>query len=92
MISVLYAGDDKPTVLESPQVTTPTQREKVAREILDFFTFRKGQPSYFEGPTGPNQWSWLEITPQHVFKNAAGETSRCRWVWRKMPLRGSWAF
>ncbi|MCL2743380.1 MAG: hypothetical protein FWE67_05980 [Planctomycetaceae bacterium] len=36
-------------------------------KILDFFTFRKPQPDYFQGPTGPNQWSWLEVYPQHGF-------------------------
>lgn len=40
--------------------------------IRSFFTFRKPQPDYFRGPTGPNQWSWLEVFPQHVFTNAAG--------------------
>lgn len=38
----------------------------------DFFTFRKPQPDYFTGPTGPNEWGWLEVCPQHVFTNAAG--------------------
>jgi hypothetical protein len=76
VISVKYQGDDEPTVLEAPQATTPAQREQVVREIRDFFTFRKGQPNYFDGPTGPNQWSWLEVTPQHVFKNAAGENEQ----------------
>ncbi len=42
------------------------------RRILDFFTFRKPQPDYFQGPTGPDQWSWLEVHPQHVFTNRAG--------------------
>jgi len=37
------------------------------REIRDFFTFRKPQPDYFVGPTGPNQWGWLEVYPQHGF-------------------------
>ncbi len=41
--------------------------------MRDFFTFRKPQPDYFVGPTGPDQWSWLEVYPQHVFHNAAGE-------------------
>jgi len=36
-------------------------------KILDFFTFRKPQPDYFQGPTGPNQWGWLEVYPQHGF-------------------------
>jgi hypothetical protein len=38
-----------------------------------FFTFRKPQPDYFQGPTGPDMWSWLEVFPQHVFYNARGE-------------------
>jgi hypothetical protein len=38
-----------------------------------FFTFRKPQPDYFIGPTGPDQWGWLEVAPQHVFTNAAGD-------------------
>lgn len=41
--------------------------------ILRAFTFRKPQPDYFEGPTRPGMWSWLEVSPQHVFRNAAGE-------------------
>lgn len=41
--------------------------------IRTFFTFRKPQPDYFQGPTGPDQWSWLEIYPQHLFRNARGE-------------------
>lgn len=42
------------------------------QEIRDFFTFRKPQPDYFQGPTQSNMWSWLEVYPQHVFTNAAG--------------------
>ena len=40
--------------------------------IRDFFTFRKPQPSYFEGPTGPEQWGWLEVYPQHAFCKTPG--------------------
>jgi len=42
-------------------------------QILKFFTFRKPQPDYFQGPTGPDMWSWLEVYPQHVFYNSRGE-------------------
>jgi len=38
-----------------------------------FFTFRAPQPDYFRGPTAPDMWSWLEVYPQHVFRNARGE-------------------
>lgn len=43
------------------------------QRLRDFFTFRKPQPDYFQGPTGPDQWSWLEVYPQHVFTNSAGQ-------------------
>jgi hypothetical protein len=43
------------------------------RRLREFFTFRKPQPDYFQGPTGPNQWSWLEVYPQHVFTNTTGQ-------------------
>ncbi len=41
-------------------------------EIRSFFTFRKPQPDYFVGPTGPEQWGWLEVTPQHAFYKTPG--------------------
>jgi hypothetical protein len=60
-----FKVDGKPLILADPS--------KVDPKLLTFFTFRKPQPSYFEGPTGPNMWSWLEVTPQHVFLNGRGE-------------------
>lgn len=45
--------------------------ERLAR-LRSFFTFRRPQPDYFVGPTGPNQWGWLEVFPQHPFTNSAG--------------------
>ena len=42
-------------------------------EIRQFFTFRAPQPDYFQGPTKPDMWSWLEVFPQHVFQNSRGE-------------------
>lgn len=44
-----------------------------AAQIRKFFTFRKPQPDYFAGQTSVNMWSWLEVYPQHVFRNAKGE-------------------
>jgi hypothetical protein len=46
---------------------TGDEGEEETKAILHFFTFRKPQPDYFVGPTGPNQWSWLEVYPQHGF-------------------------
>ena len=60
-----FQMDGKPFILADPAKVDPALR--------DFFTFRKPQPDYFQGPTGPDMWSWLEVAPQHVFMNAAGE-------------------
>lgn len=57
--------DGKPLILADPA--------KVDPQLRSAFTFRKPQPSYFEGPTGPDMWSWLEVAPQHVFLNHSGE-------------------
>ena len=40
-------------------------------EIRAFFTYRKPIPSYFTGPSGPEQWGWLEVFPQHAFYDKA---------------------
>lgn len=42
------------------------------RELLDFFTFRRPQPDYFQGPTARAQWSWLEVASQHAFPDEDG--------------------
>jgi hypothetical protein len=47
-----------------------------ASDIRNFFTFRNPQPDYFRGPTAPDMWSWLEVYPQHVFKNSAGQNEQ----------------
>jgi hypothetical protein len=44
--------------------------------ILNFFTFRRPMPDYWIGPTGPDEWSWLEVYPQHVFTNHLGEAEQ----------------
>ena len=45
-------------------------------EMLQFFTFRRPMPDYWAGPSGPDQWSWLEVYPQHVFRNHRGEAEQ----------------
>ncbi len=72
-LAVRYAGEAQNTTLTSAEARpSPEQRASLARDIRSFFTFRKPQPSYFEGPTGPNQWSWLEVFPQHTFYKTPG--------------------
>ena len=55
----------KPLILANPALVAPT--------LHGFFTFRNPQPSYFTGSTEPDQWSWLEVYPQHVFRNKQGQ-------------------
>ncbi len=70
--------DGKPT--EQPFGMILVFGDEQTPKILDFFTFRKPQPDYFVGPTGPNQWGWLEVTPQHGFyvneKDASGNAKK----------------
>ncbi len=44
-----------------------------ADQARRFFTFRRPQPDYFKGPIAPDMWSWLEVYPQHVFRNSEGQ-------------------
>ncbi|UJR11213.1 hypothetical protein I4U23_015394 [Adineta vaga] len=60
-----FMWEGKPLILTNPQFF-PSRPD-----ILNFFTFRTPQPSYFIGPTDVNQWGWLEVYPQHIFKNSA---------------------
>jgi hypothetical protein len=60
-----FRWDSKPLILADP--------DKVDPVVRNFFTFRAPQPDYFQGPTRSDQWSWLEVYPQHMFKNAKGE-------------------
>ena len=46
--------------------------DTIGREIMDFFTFRPGQPSYANGLTSNNRWGWLSIYPQQVYNNKDG--------------------
>ena len=73
-----FRWDGKPLILANP--------DQVAAPLRDFFTFRRPQPSYFDGPVDfdaadykgsgkpqANLWAWLEVSPQHVFLNDRGE-------------------
>jgi hypothetical protein len=64
-----FRWENKPLLLADRQYIK-------AQEMLDFFTFRRPMPDYWIGPSGPDQWSWLEVYPQHVFKNSRGEAEQ----------------
>jgi len=64
-----FRWEGKPLILANPQYVK-------SQVIRAFFTFRRPMPDYWQGPTGPNQWSWLEVHPQHVFRNDRGEAEQ----------------
>ncbi|MCA9265463.1 MAG: hypothetical protein KDA60_16500 [Planctomycetales bacterium] len=64
-----FRWEGKPLILADPAfIKEPDQRE--------FFTFRRPMPDYWKGPSGANQWSWLETFPQHVFRNDRDEVEQ----------------
>jgi hypothetical protein len=77
-----FRWDGKPFILADPSRLGQTEtfqehraatRLEPGHTLAEFFTFRKPQPDYFQGPTGPDMWSWLEVYPQHLFTNALGQ-------------------
>lgn len=64
-----FNWEGKPLLLANPAAITDP-------EIRAFFTFRRPMPDYWKGPSGVDQWSWLEVYPQHVFNNSRGEAEQ----------------
>lgn len=54
----------KPLIQAKPEHAPPAMRKQ--------FTFRPHGPDYFSPPTGPNQWQWLQIFPQHGYYDEEG--------------------
>ncbi|MGI6391316.1 MAG: hypothetical protein ACOX7Q_14185 [Kiritimatiellia bacterium] len=64
-----YRWQGKPLVLADPRCAKlPGMKE--------FFTFRYPEADYRRGPWAPDQWSWLEVSPQHVFTNSLGQAEQ----------------
>ncbi|WP_165070422.1 hypothetical protein [Paludisphaera rhizosphaerae] len=64
-IGVWKNGKDEPNLRVS-------RFDDADRPLFSFFTFRRPQPDYFQGPTARAQWSWLEVYPQHAFPDEDG--------------------
>ncbi len=72
-ISVQYSNQSALTKLVSPPPPLdPAKAAVLANEIKSFFTFRAPQADYFLGQTKPDQWAWLEVSPQHMFHSSSG--------------------
>jgi hypothetical protein len=55
-----FLWEGKPLIMAYPD-------DRMEKDILNFFTFRPGQPDYVNGPSQNNQWGWLENYPQHGY-------------------------
>jgi hypothetical protein len=66
-----FRWEGKPLILADPAALDASS--PAGKAALECFTFRKPQPDYFTGPTGPKQWGWLEVAPQHVFHREPGQ-------------------
>ncbi|MEA3366263.1 MAG: hypothetical protein U9Q79_11550, partial [Candidatus Hydrogenedentes bacterium] len=64
-----FEWDGKPLILANKDFVKD-------EEMLQFFMLRRPMPDYWLGPDGPDQWSWLEVHPQHVFRNSAREAEQ----------------
>lgn len=60
------------SIVEGARALRIDMIDEQADRIRRFFTFRKPRADYFAGPTGPGQWGWLEVHPQHAFYRTPG--------------------
>ncbi len=69
---VWFKLDGKPMIMAWPGSISSNDSD-LAKEILNFFTFRSHLAGYTDQETAPNQWGWLSRFPQAYFHNSKGE-------------------
>ena len=69
---VWFKLDGKPMIMAWPGSISSNDSD-LAKEILNFFTFRSHLAGYTDKETAPNQWGWLSRFPQAYFHNDKGE-------------------
>lgn len=57
-----FYWDGKPLLMAHQSALNPN--DELHAEILDFFTFRNNDASYFTEKSAKNSWGWLSIYPQ----------------------------
>lgn len=66
-----FCLDGKPMVMAHSSgldINDPFQKE-----LKEFFTYRAGNPFYFEGDKDNSEWGWLHIYPQSAYYNKDGK-------------------
>ena len=65
-----FYREGKPLVMGLKDSLDPA--DATENEIREFFTWRRGEPSYFEDDQTDDSWGWLHIYPQAVYRNPDG--------------------
>lgn len=66
----------KPLIMAHNDLLVEDKDDKLSREIVDFFTWRPGQPSYTAKPANDRQWGWLNVYPQQKFGEKDGKVEQ----------------
>ena len=53
--------------------TALDRKDSLQKEVYNFFTWREGQPDYLAKQTRTEQWGWLSMYPQTVYRNKSKE-------------------
>lgn len=62
--------EGKPLLMGIKDSLDPNDEEEA--DILNFFTFRKGEPSYWKDDSTDDEWGWLHVYPQAKYYNEDG--------------------
>ena len=65
-----FCMDGKPMVMAHNNGLN--ENDPVQKELKDFFTFKAGEPSYFNGDKDNSEWGWLHIYPQAAYYKKDG--------------------
>lgn len=63
-----FRWDGKPLLM--------ADRRDLSDELRQFFTLRTPKPNYWRAATGPAEWSWLQVYPQHVYPDEYHRTEQ----------------
>ncbi|MBR6645530.1 MAG: hypothetical protein IKL21_07195 [Clostridia bacterium] len=61
-----FMWEGKPLIIASPDAFNKNNAEEA--KILEYFTFRRGQPDYLEDQKVDEQWGWLSMYPQATYR------------------------
>ncbi len=61
-----FMWEGKPLIIASADAFNENNAEEA--KLLEYFTFRRGQPDYLEKQQVDEQWGWLSMYPQATYK------------------------